>query len=101
MALDLYQLKAFFAVAQTLNYTEASRRLYLTQSAVSHAVAKLARGVKDELFVRAGNKLALTETGALAAEKVCNAPTAEKAPRSAEATVPPTVPHWCGRMCSA
>ena len=63
MALDLYQLKAFFTVAQTLNYTEAARRLYVTQSAVSHAVAKLGRGLKEELFKRAGNRLALTEAG--------------------------------------
>jgi DNA-binding transcriptional LysR family regulator len=63
MSLDLYQLRAFFAVAQTLSYTEASRRLYVTQSAVSHAVAKLERGLKEELFSKAGNKLALTETG--------------------------------------
>jgi DNA-binding transcriptional LysR family regulator len=63
MPLDLYQLKAFFAVAQTLNYTEASKRLYLTQPAVSHAVAKLSRGLKEELFKKTGNKLSLTETG--------------------------------------
>jgi DNA-binding transcriptional LysR family regulator len=63
MALDLYQLKAFFTVAQTLNYTEASRRLYVTQSAVSHAVAKLEKGLKEDLFQKTGGKLALTETG--------------------------------------
>ena len=70
MALDLYQLKAFFAVAQTLNYTEASKRLYLTQSAVSHAVAKLEKSAGGDLFKRAGNKLALTETGGIL-YKVC------------------------------
>ncbi|OGR43839.1 MAG: hypothetical protein A2X35_09005 [Elusimicrobia bacterium GWA2_61_42] len=63
MALNLYQLKAFFAVAQTLNYTEAARRLYVTQSAVSHAVAALSKSAKDDLFKRTGNKLALTEAG--------------------------------------
>ncbi|OGS11536.1 MAG: hypothetical protein A2234_03085 [Elusimicrobia bacterium RIFOXYA2_FULL_58_8] len=63
MTLDLHQLKAFFAVAQTLNYTEASRRLYVTQSAVSHAVAKLARSAKAELLKKSGRKLALTEAG--------------------------------------
>jgi DNA-binding transcriptional LysR family regulator len=63
MPIDLYQLKAFFAVARTLNYTEASRRLFVTQSAVSHAVAKLEKSVKDDLFKRTGKKLALTETG--------------------------------------
>ncbi len=65
MALDLYQLKAFFAVAQTLNYTEASKRLYLTQSAVSHAVAKLEKSAGGDLFKRTGNRLALTEAGGI------------------------------------
>jgi DNA-binding transcriptional LysR family regulator len=63
MALNLYQLRAFFTVAQTLNYTEASKRLYVTQSAVSHAVAALAESVKEDLFTKAGGKLALTEPG--------------------------------------
>ncbi|OGR75950.1 MAG: hypothetical protein A2X32_10160 [Elusimicrobia bacterium GWC2_64_44] len=63
MALDLYQLRAFFAVAQTLNYTAAAARLYVTQSAVSHAVAKLERGLKEELFVRGGRRLGLSEAG--------------------------------------
>jgi len=63
MSMDLYQLKAFFTVARTLNYTEASRRLFVTQSAVSHAVAKLEKSVKGELFKKTGNSMALTETG--------------------------------------
>jgi DNA-binding transcriptional LysR family regulator len=63
MALNLYQLRAFFTVAQTLNYTEAARRLYVTQSAVSHSVAALSESVKDDLFTKTGGKLALTEPG--------------------------------------
>lgn len=63
MPLDLYQLRAFFAVAQTLNYTEAARRLYVTQPAVSHAVAKLARGLKDPLLAKGAAGLRLTEAG--------------------------------------
>ncbi len=63
MALNLYQLRAFFTVAQTLNYTEASKRLYVTQSAVSHAVAKLSESVKDDLFKKTNGRIALTETG--------------------------------------
>lgn len=63
MQLNLYQLKAFFTVAQTLNYTEAAEKLFLTQSAVSHAVAKLGKNVKDPLFKRDSNGLSLTETG--------------------------------------
>ncbi|MGD9641962.1 MAG: LysR family transcriptional regulator [Elusimicrobiales bacterium] len=63
MPLDLYQLRAFFAVAQTLNYTGAARRLCVTQPAVSHAVAKLERGLKEELLRKEGGALALTEAG--------------------------------------
>ncbi len=65
MALNLYQLKAFFTVAQTLNFSEAARKLYITQPAISHAVAKLGKSVKGELFKRTGNTLTLTETGAI------------------------------------
>lgn len=63
MPLDLYQLRAFFAVAQTLNYTAAARRLFVTQPAVSHAVAKLARGLKDPLLAKGPAGLRLTEAG--------------------------------------
>lgn len=63
MNLDLYQLRTFFTVAKTLNFTEAARRLYVTQSAVSHAVKKLERSAGEELFVKAGGKFSLTEPG--------------------------------------
>jgi len=63
MSLDLYQLRAFFAAAQTLSFTGAARRLHVTQSAVSHAVAKLERGAGTELLSRAGRRLVLTEAG--------------------------------------
>ncbi len=63
MAINLNQLKSFFTVARTLNYTEASRRLYVTQSAVSHAVATLGKSVGGGLFRKTGKSLALTETG--------------------------------------
>jgi len=63
MSLDLYQLRAFFTVAQTLNFTEAAKKLYVTQSAVSHAIKKLERSAGTELFRKNGNKFSLTETG--------------------------------------
>ena len=63
MSLDLYQLKTFFAVSQTLNYTSAAKKLFVTQSAVSHSIKKLKKSAGDELFRKTGNKLALTETG--------------------------------------
>jgi len=63
MNLDLYQLRTFFTVARTLNFTEAAKRLHVTQSAVSHAVRKLERSAGEELLGRAGNKFSLTEPG--------------------------------------
>lgn len=65
MSMNLYQLKTFFTAARTLNYTEAAEKLYLTQSAVSHAILNLEKSVKAELFRKAGKKLLLTETGEL------------------------------------
>lgn len=63
MNLDLYQLRAFFTVARTLNFTEAAKRLHVTQSAVSHAVRKLERSAGEELLAKTGNKFSLTEPG--------------------------------------
>lgn len=63
MQLDLYQLRTFFTAAQTLNYTEAAARLYITQSAVSHAISKLERTAGARLLERSGRKCRLTEAG--------------------------------------
>jgi DNA-binding transcriptional LysR family regulator len=63
MKLDLYQLRTFFTVAQTLNFTAAARKLYVTQSAVSHSIKKLERSAGGELLRKAGGKLELTEAG--------------------------------------
>ena len=61
--LDLYQLRAFHAVGQTGSFTGASRRLHLTQSAVSHAVAKLEATAGMALVARRGRELRLTDAG--------------------------------------
>jgi len=61
--LDLYQLRAFHAVGITGSFTGASRRLHLTQSAVSHAVAKLEATAGLALVARRGRELRLTEAG--------------------------------------
>ncbi|HAH32157.1 MAG TPA: hypothetical protein DCL44_07580 [Elusimicrobia bacterium] len=65
MGLNLYQLKTFFMVSRTLSFTEASRKLFITQSAVSHAVKNLEKSAGEKLFSRAANKLHLTGTGQL------------------------------------
>ncbi|MGD0782570.1 MAG: LysR family transcriptional regulator [Candidatus Aminicenantales bacterium] len=65
MGLDLNQLHTFFVLARTLSFTEAARKLYVTQPAVSHALKKLEAGLNDKLLVRRGHRLALTDSGSL------------------------------------
>jgi DNA-binding transcriptional LysR family regulator len=62
-SLDLYQLKAFFILSQTLSFTKAAWRLHVSQSAVSHAIKKLESGAGLKLISRRGRHFALTEEG--------------------------------------
>ncbi|MGX5667957.1 LysR substrate-binding domain-containing protein [Rhizobium daejeonense] len=49
---DLNLIRVFVAVYDERGVTKASERLNITQSAVSHALAKLRIALEDELFVR-------------------------------------------------
>jgi DNA-binding transcriptional LysR family regulator len=60
---DLYQLRAFYALGQTGSFTGAAHRLHLTQSAISHAVAKLETTVGIGLVDRRMRQFRLTEEG--------------------------------------
>ena len=51
-AVDLNLLVVFDAVMQERSVTRAGRRLGLSQSAMSHALARLRHMLKDELFIR-------------------------------------------------
>jgi LysR family transcriptional activator of mexEF-oprN operon len=61
--LDLNLLRVFAAVAETGGVTEAAKRLYLTQSAVSAALRRLTTAVGAPLFLRSGRGIALTNRG--------------------------------------
>lgn len=61
--LDLQQLKSFYHTVRTGSFTEAAAALGRTQSAVSHAVAKLEEGLDTGLLVRQGRRFHLTEAG--------------------------------------
>jgi LysR family transcriptional regulator, mexEF-oprN operon transcriptional activator len=61
--LDLNLLRVFAVVAESGGVTEASRRLYMTQPAVSAAMRRLTGAVGAPLFVRSGRGLALTGRG--------------------------------------
>jgi len=50
--IDLNLLRVFDMVFEERNLLRAAKRLHLSQSAVSHALARLRNSVDDELFVR-------------------------------------------------
>ncbi len=61
--LDVHQLRVFAAVAENLSFTKAAERLFLTQSAVSHQIARLERELDCTLLERQGRTVALTPAG--------------------------------------
>ncbi len=61
--MDLYHLKTFFTLAKVKNFTQAADRLFVTQSAVSHAIKKLETSIDTPLIKRQGKVLDLTPAG--------------------------------------
>jgi DNA-binding transcriptional LysR family regulator len=75
MSITLRQLEIFIAVAETAQVTKASKKLFVTQSAVSMALAELENQLGGSLFDRHGRSLLLNERGRyllpLAKEIIC------------------------------
>ncbi|WP_282338936.1 MULTISPECIES: LysR family transcriptional regulator [Pseudomonas] len=61
--MDLANLNAFIAVAETGSFSIAGERLHLTQPAVSKRIAALEQQLKVRLFDRLGREVSLTEAG--------------------------------------
>lgn len=61
--LDLNLLRVFVVVAESGSVTEAARRLYLTQPAISAAIKRLSTAIGAPLFTRSGRSLVLTTRG--------------------------------------
>lgn len=66
--MELWQLRTFRVVAETLNFTKAAERLNLTQSAVSHQIKALEKDLGEPLFIRAKRGVKLSEAGKMALE---------------------------------
>lgn len=66
--MELWQLRTFTAIAETLNFTKASEKLHLTQSAVSHQMKALEEELGVPLFIRARSGVILTDAGKIALE---------------------------------
>ena len=58
---ELY--KVFYYVAKTLSFSDASRQLYISQSAVSQSIKSLEKKLNQQLFIRSTKKVKLTPEG--------------------------------------
>lgn len=61
--MELRQLKYFVKVAETLNFSEASRTLFITQSTLSQQIKQLEQELGTQLFQRDSHSVTLTEAG--------------------------------------
>src|SRR5687768_3948496 len=60
---DVHQLRIFAAVAESLSFTLAAEVLFMTQSGVSHQIARLEKSIGARLFDREGRAVSLTRAG--------------------------------------
>ncbi|MDF2642451.1 MAG: regulatory protein LysR [Pseudomonas sp.] len=61
--MDLANLNAFIAIAETGSFSGAGERLFLTQPAISKRIAGLEQQLNVRLFDRIGREVSLTEAG--------------------------------------
>lgn len=69
--MDLANLSAFIAIAETGSFSGAADRLFLTQPAISKRIAGLEQQLGVRLFDRLGREVTLTEAG----RACCHGPT--------------------------
>lgn len=60
---ELY--KVFYYVASSLSFSEASKKLYISQSAVSQSIKTLEKKLGHALFIRSTKRVQLTPSGSL------------------------------------
>ena len=71
--LPLSALRAFESAGRHLHFQKAGQELGVTQGAISHQIRALEERLKQQLFVRAGNRLSLTPAGKLLLENSTDA----------------------------
>ena len=62
--MELRQLRYFVKAAETLNFSEAAKGLYITQSTLSQQIRQLETELDVQLFQRNSHEVTLTEAGA-------------------------------------
>ena len=65
MDMTFRHLEIFKTVVETSSFTKAAEKLFITQSAVSHAIHDLEEMTEAPLFDRLGRKVRITRTGEL------------------------------------
>ena len=68
--MELRQLRYFVKAAETLNFSEAAKGLYITQSTLSQQIRQLETELDVQLFQRNSHEVTLTEAGA----ELCHTP---------------------------
>ncbi|SFN32273.1 regulatory helix-turn-helix protein, lysR family [Actinomadura madurae] len=63
MDVDTRSLRYFIEVAEQLNFTRASERLFVSQPALSRRIRALEDGLRTTLFERDGREVRLTAAG--------------------------------------
>lgn len=61
--MELRQLKYFVKAAELLNFSEAAKALFITQSTLSQQIRQLEQEMNTQLFQRNSHEVRLTETG--------------------------------------
>ncbi|MCW5863049.1 MAG: LysR family transcriptional regulator [Anaerolineae bacterium] len=89
--LDTHQLNVFLTAAETLSFSEAARRLHMSQPSVSQHIQSLERHFDRELFIRSGRQVLLSDAGRalvpLAREMVNRSEVIEETMRSLDGEV--------------
>ncbi len=71
--MEIRNLRSFLAVAETSHFTQAARKIHLSQSALSHQIKELEQEIGVPLFDRSGRKVRLTAAGVILREHALRA----------------------------